>query len=100
MTSRRDFIRGVGTTAALTALYSRDLVAEILATSPSGNAMESRFKGMADIALGEGKLAGCSYADVRFTMNGGLPGAMMNYRADAPDGPARGGRGGAGRGGG
>ena len=31
MTSRRDFLRGVGATAALTALYSHDLIAEITA---------------------------------------------------------------------
>ena len=29
--------------------------------------MESKFKGLADIALAEAKQAGCSYADIRFT---------------------------------
>ncbi|MEO7082937.1 MAG: TldD/PmbA family protein [Gemmatimonadaceae bacterium] len=100
MTSRRDFIRGVGASAALTALYSHDMIAEILATSPSGRVLETRFKGLADIALAEGKAAGCSYTDIRFTLNATPPGAMINYRADAPDGGARGGKGGRGAAGG
>ncbi|NJM32103.1 MAG: TldD/PmbA family protein, partial [Limnobacter sp.] len=31
--------------------------------------MESRFKGLSDVALGEAKRLGCSYADIRFTRN-------------------------------
>ena len=71
--SRRDFIKKFGAGAALT-LYSRDLFGQILADSPKGRVMETKFKGMADIVLGEAKLAGCTYADVRFTMNSSLPG--------------------------
>ena len=52
----------------MTALYSRDLVAELIASAPTGRVLESKFKGISDIALGEAKLAGCSYADIRFTM--------------------------------
>ncbi|MGH7619230.1 MAG: twin-arginine translocation signal domain-containing protein [Gemmatimonadaceae bacterium] len=40
MTSRRDFIKGVGVTAAMSALYSRDLVAELVASAPSGRVLE------------------------------------------------------------
>src|ERR1700754_1764021 len=99
--SRRDFIKGTAASAAMTALYSRELVSEILATSPSGNVLATRFKRLADIALVEAKAAGCSYADIRFTMTTNPPGAMINYRADAAAGAAgRGGRGGAGGGGG
>lgn len=100
MTSRREFIKGVSATAAMTALYSRDLVAEILATSPRGNALESRFKGLADIALAEAKLGGCSYADIRFTMIANPPGAAVNYNANGGGRGGRGGRGGGGAGGG
>ena len=31
--------------------------------------MDSRFKGLSDVALGEAKRLGCSYADIRFTRN-------------------------------
>jgi TldD protein len=99
MTSRRDFIKGVSASAALTALYSRDLIAEIIATSPTGSVLESKFKGLSDIALTEGKLAGASYTDIRFTMTATPPGATINYRAEG-DGAAGGGRGRGGRGGG
>src|SRR5262245_54054176 len=98
MTSRRDFLRGVGASTAMAALYSRDLVAELIATSPSGRVLETKFKGLADIALAEGKTAGCSYTDIRFTMTASPPGAMANFRADGGEG--RGGRGGGGGGGG
>ena len=95
--SRRDFIRGVGVTAAASALYSRDLVAELIAQAPSGRVLESRFKGLADIALVEAKTAGSSYADIRFTMTTNPPGATANFRAPG-DAAGRGGAGGAGGG--
>ncbi len=66
--TRRDFIRGVSVSTAL-ALYSHDLVAELIALSPKGAVLESKFKGLADIVLGEAKLGGSTYADVRFTLN-------------------------------
>ena len=99
-TSRRNFIKGLGATAAVSALYSRDLVAELIAQSPSGRVMESKFKGLADIALTEAKLGGATYTDIRFTMTTNPPGVTENYRADGGSGAGgRGGRG-AGRGGG
>ncbi|MEJ7811699.1 MAG: twin-arginine translocation signal domain-containing protein, partial [Gemmatimonadaceae bacterium] len=102
--SRRDFLKGVGkgvgATAAL-ALYSHDLVAQLLADAPRGRVLESKFKGMADIVLGEAKLGGCSYADVRFTMTASPPGGTANFRAAGEAGPGgEGGRGAGGRGGG
>jgi len=102
MTSRRDFIKGVGVTAAMSALYSRDLVAELIASAPTGRVLESKFKGIADIALAEAKLAGCTYADIRFTMTTNPPGATANFRAEGDGAEGRAGRGGrgAGRGGG
>lgn len=49
-------------------------------------------KGLADIVLAEGKMAGCSYTDVRFTMTSTLPGATVNIRpGGAPAGPGAGG---------
>ena len=98
--SRRNFIKTFGAGAALT-LYSRDLFGQILADSPKGRVMETKFKGLADIVLGEAKLAGCSYADVRFTMNSSLPGGTANFRTAGAGGPGGGfGGGGGGRGGG
>ena len=47
-TSRRDFLKKFGAGAALT-LYSRDLFGQVLADSPKGRVLETRFKGMADI---------------------------------------------------
>ena len=99
MTSRRDFIRGVGGATAMAALYSREMVAELIATSPSGRVLETKFKGLADIALAEGKLAGSSYTDIRFTLTASPPGATVNFRADGEGGAGRGGRGGRGGGG-
>ena len=98
--SRRDFIKKFGAGAALT-LYSRDLFGQILADSKKGAPLETKFKGLADIVLAEAKLAGCSYADVRFTMNSSLPGATANFRAGgaAPGGFGGFGGGGGGRGG-
>ena len=99
--SRRDFIKKFGAGAALT-LYSRDLFGQVLADSKKGAPLETKFKGLADIILAEAKLAGCSYADVRFTMNSTLPGGTANFRtAGSAAGPGGGfGGGGGGRGGG
>src|SRR5688572_31715054 len=96
MSSRRDFLKTAGSSAAL-ALYSRDLIGNILATSPTGRVLETRFKGMADIVLTEARRAGASYADVRFTLTSTLPGATANFSTGGRGG---GGGGGGGRGGG
>jgi TldD protein len=101
--SRRDFLKYTGATSLL--LASSDLVGELLAQSPKGNALTSTFKGLADIVLGEAKKVGCSYADVRFTrsVSSGVNANGGNDRsADGGGGfgGGRGGRGGAGRGGG
>ena len=95
--SRRDFIRTIGKGAAGAAafsLYSNELMAGIIADSPKGNAMETRFKGLADIVLGEAKRAGCTYADVRFTMTANLPGGTAQFRTAGTGGPGGGGGGG------
>src|SRR5688572_21211008 len=101
-TTRRTFIAGMGATGI--ALASRDLFLDLLAQSPQGNVLKSKFKGLADIVLGEAKTQGASYADVRFTMNMGLPGASASFNAGGgaggPDFGGGGGRGGGGRGGG
>src|SRR6186713_679942 len=100
MSSRRDFLKVAGSSTAL-ALYSRDLIGNILATSPKGRVLETRFKGMADIVLAEAKMAGASYADVRFTLTSNLPGATANFNAGGRGGSGgAGGRGGGGGGGG
>lgn len=66
-TTRRDFIRTVGATSL--ALASSDLVADLIAQSPKGRVLESKFKGLADIALAEAKRLGATYCDIRFTRN-------------------------------
>src|ERR1700750_93412 len=100
MTSRRNFIKTVGATAAMSALYQRDLMADLIATSPNGRVLESKFKGMADVALGEAKLAGATYFDIRFTMTATPYGGTALLNADAGAAGGRGGRGGAGAAGG
>ena len=65
--NRREFVKTLG--ASGVALYAGDLVGELVAQSPKAKVLESRFKGLADIALTEAKRLGCSYADIRFTRN-------------------------------
>jgi len=58
--TRRDFIKTVG--AAGLVVAGSDLIADLLAQTPPGRVMDSKFKGLSDIALKEAKAAGCSYA--------------------------------------
>src|SRR3954447_25826475 len=99
--TRRDFLKYTG--AAGLVIASSDLMGELIAQSPKGNPMTSSFKGLADIALGEAKTIGCSYADVRFTrsVNSGVNASGGSDR-NADGGGFGGGRGGGGgrRGGG
>jgi TldD protein len=97
-TTRRTFIKGLGASAI--ALYSHDAIADLIAQTPRGNVRQSKFKGLADIVLGEAKMAGCSYADVRFSMNSGLPGGNATYNAAGAGGGGGFPGGGGGRGGG
>src|SRR5262245_65406034 len=100
--SRRDFLKYTGASALVIA--SSDLVGDLLAQSPKGNPLTSSFKGLADIALGEAKRLGCSYADVRFTRSVSTPvnASGSNDRSGADAGGGFGGFGGGrgGRGGG
>ncbi len=75
--TRRDFIKGLGASAVV--LYAGDLIGNLLAQSPPGNPMQSKFKGLADIVLADAKMQGCSYADVRFTRTLSLPGANATH---------------------
>ena len=59
--------RGLGASAGVL-LYRAISFADLIAHAPRPRACESKFKGLADIALGEAKRGGCSYADIRFTM--------------------------------
>src|SRR5258707_4303852 len=80
--TRRDFIKHAS--AATIVIASSDVVGELLAQSPKGNPLTSTFKGLADVALGEAKRAGCSYADVRFTrsVSSGVNANGSNDRSD------------------
>ncbi len=95
--TRRDFLKYTGATGV--AIASSDMIANLIAQSPKGDPMTSPFKGMADIALGEAKRAGCSYADIRFTrsVSTGVNANGSNDRNDT--GGGGGGFGGGGRGG-
>jgi TldD protein len=100
--TRRDFIKTVGAAGLIVA--GSDLIGDLLAQTPPGRVMDSKFKGLSDIALKEAKTLGCSYADIRFTRatNNGVNATGGNpLPGDDPNDPfgGRGGRGG-GRGGG
>ena len=99
---RRDFVKTMAFSGM--AIASSDLVADILAQAPKGRVLESKFKGLADVALGEAKKSGCTYADIRFTRrtNSGVnaSGGNPDFEGFGGFGGGRGGRGGGrGRGG-
>ncbi|HEY6220341.1 MAG TPA: TldD/PmbA family protein [Gemmatimonadaceae bacterium] len=100
-TNRRNFFKGAGAAGLglllADQLRAADLMSDLIATSPKARPMETKFKALADIVLAEARMAGCSYADVRFTMTSSIPGATANFGAGAGGG---GGFGGGGRGGG
>jgi TldD protein len=94
--SRREFIQRVGASALL--LAASDRISDLLAQSPQGQVMQSKFKGLSDICLSRAKQLGCSYADIRFTRNisyTGVSASASNVVAGA-DSTGRGGRGGRG----
>ena len=88
--TRRDFVKAA--TIGAVAIAASDRIAELIAQSPQGKVLESKFKGLSDLVLAEAKRLGCTYADVRFTRNFNGGGVNAN-------GNAGGGRGGAGGGG-
>src|SRR5688500_17793120 len=94
-TTRREFIKAAAASGVV--LASSDLIGDLLAQSPS-RVLQSRFKGLADIALAECKMAGCSYYDIRFTRTLALPGVTATAGDPGAGGGRGGGRGGAGGG--
>ena len=64
---RRDFVKTVALSGM--AVAASDIVGDLIAQTPQGKVLESKFKGLSDIALVEAKTQGCTYADVRFTRN-------------------------------
>src|SRR5437763_7665121 len=98
--SRRDFLKTAGATGLVIA--GSDLIADLLAQTPPGRVMDSKFKGLSDIALKEAKALGCSYADIRFTRStsSGVNATGGNPVPGGPDDPAAGFGGFGGRGGG
>src|SRR5215475_12080145 len=95
MLNRRDFVKSMA--AAGVAVASSDLVADLIAQTPKGKVLESKFKALGDIALAEAKKAGCTYADCRFTRN---VGDSLTVRDRVVGGGGFGGPGGGGVGGG
>jgi TldD protein len=97
--TRRSFIATMG--AGALSMYSHDLVAQLISDSPTGRPMDSRFRGLSDIALVTARNAGCSYADIRFTYRRNLPAANGVWApGGGPAGPGGGGGGFGGGGGG
>jgi hypothetical protein len=93
------------------AVAASDLIGDLIAQTPQGKVLQSKFKGLADIALAQAKQAGCTYADIRFTRatNNGVNANGGSRDFDdlggfgggcGRGGGGRGGRGGGGRGGG
>src|SRR5688500_330438 len=105
---RRDFVKTVAMSGM--AIAASDGIADLLAQSPKGKVLESKFKGLSDVALTEAKRLGCTYADIRFTRNtnAGVNASGGNRSAEEAlaggggggRGGGGGGRGGGGRGGG
>ncbi len=64
--------------------------------------LDSKFKGLADVALAEAKGAGCTYADIRFTraVNSSVTANGRNHGDETDDGGGVGGGGGGAGGGG
>jgi len=75
--SRRTFLASLG--AGALGLYSHDLIAQLISDGPLRSVTQSRFRGLSDIALGEARRLGCSYADIRFTLRRNLAGAAATY---------------------
>ena len=106
---RRDFVKTMAISGM--AVAASDLMGDLIAQTPQGKVLQSKFKGLADIALAQAKQAGCTYADIRFTRatNNGVNANGGNRDFDdlggfggggGRGGGGRGGRGGGGRGGG
>src|SRR5215211_6020958 len=94
---RREFVKTVALSGM--AIAASDTIADLLAQSPKGRVLDSKFKGLSDVALTEAKRLGCTYSDIRFTRrtNSGVNASGGNR--DAAEADFGGGRGG-GRGGG
>jgi TldD protein len=106
---RRDFVKTMAISGM--AVAASDLIGDLIAQTPQGEVLQSKFKGLSDIALAQAKQAGCTYADIRFTRatNNGVNANGGNRDFDdlggfggggGRGGGGRGGRGGGGRGGG
>lgn len=99
---RRDFVKTMALSGM--AVAASDVIADLIAQSPSGRVLDSKFKGLADVALVEARRGGCTYADIRFTRNTNNGVNATGGNRDASDlggfgGGGRGRGGGGGRGG-
>ncbi len=97
---RRDFVKTMAISGM--AVAASDLIGDLIAQTPQGKVLQSKFKGLADIALAQAKQAGCTYADIRFTRatNNGVNANGGSRDFDDLGGfGGGGGRGGGGRGG-
>ena len=51
------------------AIAASDVIADLIAQSPKGRVLESKFKGLVGHRADGSEAAGCTYADIRFTRN-------------------------------
>ncbi|HET9264388.1 MAG TPA: TldD/PmbA family protein [Vicinamibacterales bacterium] len=99
---RRHFVKTMAMSGV--AVAAHDLIGELLAQTPQGRVLESKFKGLSDVALAEAKRLGCTYADIRFTRSTNMGVTARGGNRDFEDfggrgdgrGGGRGGRGGGG----
>src|SRR5919106_564114 len=95
---RRDFVKTMAMSGM--AVAAGDLIGDLIAQTPQGRVLESKFKGLSDVALVEAKRVGCTYADIRFTRNTNMGVNATGGNRDADEaafggfGGGRGGRGG------
>jgi TldD protein len=95
---RRDFVKSMALSGV--AVAASDLVGDLIAQGPKGRVLESKFKGLSDVALMQAKQLGCSYADIRFTRSTSRGVNATGGNRDAAELAALGGGRGGGRGGG
>jgi TldD protein len=100
---RRQFVKTIAISGM--AVAASDVIGDLIAQSSQGKVLESRFKGLSDVALAEARTQGCTYADIRFTRNTNTNISATGGNRDFEGfgqfgGGGRGGRGGRGGGGG
>jgi len=93
---RRDFVKTMAMSGM--AVAASDLIGDLIAQTPQGRVLESKFKGLSDVALADAKRIGCTYADIRFTRRTNMGVNARGGNRDFEEAGGFGGRGGRGGG--